>query len=193
MQPYVTCHIGSQPPLLKRRPPLGLQSPRPVQPHVKPLPTPGLLFLHPVQPHYLPPSPKHMLPFPARGPHPPWTPTYPGMMWAPGPFTATPGTTRISSLTHGRQTRSERGSTLTPPPSLRATLPLPALNLSKRMPRPPQQALPKARRKRAPLQPPKSCQPATVCLPLSHRSRSPHPKEDSTPLILFPPSTNKRP
>jgi len=100
------------------------QAPAPTRPPIPPTgatarqdqPTLGPPFPRPGRPHFLPLSPKHVLPPLARTPHPLSTPTYPGMMWTPDPFTATPGPTPISSLNHGRGTRSERGNTLTPPP-----------------------------------------------------------------------------
>jgi len=171
------------------------QAPTHTRPPVPPTgaTTLGLLFPRPVLPHCLPSSPKRVFPPPARALHPPSTQTYQGMMWTPGLSMATHGRTRLSSLIHGKQTLSERGNTLTPPPLLPVTLPLTAPNPSERMPRPPRLAFPEARRIRAPLRPPKSRQPATVCLPRSHPSRSPRPKEDSTLLVLPPPNTNKRP
>jgi len=193
MQPFVTCHIRWLLPLPKRLPPLGLLFPRPVQPHVRLRPPHGPLFPHLVLPHLLSPGPRHGLPPQTRPPHPPLTRTYPGMMWAPDSFTATPERTRTSSLTRGRRTPFERGSTPTPPPSLQGTSPPTTSSLKNRMPRPPLLALPKARRIRAPSQPRKSRQPATGCLPPSHRSRSLRPKEDSTLRVLPPPSTNKPP
>jgi len=193
MQPFVTCHIGWLRPLPKRLPPLGLVFPRPVQPHVRPMPPLGPLFFHLVHQHFLSPGPEHGLPPQTRPPHPPLTRTYPDMMWAPDPFTATPGRTRTSSRTGGKRTRLVKGSTPTLAPSSRGTSPPTTPSRNNRMPRPPLLALPRARRTKAPSRPPRSRQPATACLPLSHRSRSLRPREDSTLPVLPPPSTNKLP
>jgi len=193
MQPFVTCHIGWLRPLPKRLPPLGLLFPRPVQPHVRHLPPHGPLFPHLVHPQFLSPGPKHGLPPQTRPSHPPLTRAYPDMMWAPHSSRATPERTRTSSQTRGKRTRSERGSTPTLPPSLQGTSPPTTPSHKSRMPRPPLLALPRARRIRAPSRPPKSSQPATACLPPSHRSRFLRPREDSTFPVLPPPSTNKLP
>jgi len=181
------------PPLPKRMPPSGPQFLRPVPPHASPLPPLGCPFLRRVLPHYLSPGPKPgLLPLPG-APQPPSTRTYPGMMWALHPFTATPGHTRTSSRTHGRQKHSERESTPTPPPSSQGTSHLTAPSLNSLTPRSPLLALLRARRIRAPSRPPKSRQPATLCLLLSYRSRSPRPRDDFTLLVPPPLSTNKRP
>jgi len=163
-----------------------------VQPHVTPLPPLGTLFPRLVYPHSLSAGPKHALPPLTRAYHPPSTPTSPDMMRALNPFTATPRPTWTSFRTHGKLTRSERGSTPTPPPSWQGTSPLSAPNLSNRTPRSPLLALPKARTIRAPLRPPNSRQPATVRLVSSRQTRSPLPKEGCTLPVPLPLSTNRR-
>ena len=189
----MTCHIGCLPHPPKRPPPLGLQFPRLVQPHVKPLPPRGQLFLRLAHTHPLSPGPRRGPPPLTRAPRPPSTRTLPDMMWVHDPSTATPGRRRTSSLIHGKRTRSARESTPTPPPSSRGTSPPTAPSHNVRMPRSPPLALPRARRIRAPSRPPKSCRQATVCLPPSHLNRCPRPREDFMLVGPRPPSTNKRP
>jgi len=185
-------HRATAPPP-KRPPPPSLQFPRLVRPRDKPLPQLGLPFPRVVHTPHLSPGPNRVLSPLTGAPHPPSTRTYPDMMWAPGPSTATPRCTRTSSLIRGKQTLSEQGSTPTPPPSSQGASPPTAPSHRNRMPRPPPLALPKAGRIRAPSQPPKSRQLATGCLPPSRQSRSPWPKEDSTLPVPPPLSTNRRP
>jgi len=120
-------------------------------------------------------------------------PTSPGMTRTPEPFTATLAPTPTSSLTPGKQTRSVKGSTPTPPPSSRATSPLTVTSPNPRMPWPPRKVPRRARRIRAPSRPPKSRQPVTLPLRFRHQGLFLRPKECSTLLVLRPLSTRKRP
>jgi len=176
------------------------QAPAPTRPQGPPTgattrqaPAPARPSIPPTGATAPPPSrPRVRAPPPTRVPHPPSTRTFPGTMWTAGPSMATLGRTRTSSRIHGKQTRSENGSTPTPPHSSPGTSPPIAPSLNNRMPRAPLLALPGARRIRAPSRPPKSRQPATVCLLPSHGGRSPQPKEGSTLPVPPPLSTNKR-
>jgi len=160
------------------------QVPAPTRPSFRPSGAPAPLL----------PRPKARAPPLSKGPLPSsFNPDIPRYDVATPSFYGDPRRMRTSSRTRGKRTRSERVDTPTPPPSLQDTSLLTAPSPSNRMPRSPLAALPRAKRIRAPSRPPKSRQPATVCLVPSHRSRSPRPKEDFTLPVPPPLSTNRRP
>jgi len=148
--------------------------------------------------HPMPPPPPPQVRTKARAPPPrvgrpprPSIRTYPGMTRTPAPFTATPGRTRRSSLTHGKPTRFERESTPTLPHSFRAISPPTAQRPNRRTPRLPLPAPRRVRRTRALSRLPKSRQLATPSLSPKDQGRFRPPREDSTLPVPPLPSTRK--
>ena len=172
--------------------PLAGATTRPALPSVRPpVPPTGAT----TRPTPLPAQPRAKVrpPPPAGLPLPLSTPTFPGMTRIPEPFTATLAPTPTSSLTAGKQTRSVKGSTPIPLPSSRATSPPTVTSPKPRTPRPPKKVPRRARRIRAPSQPPKSRQLATSPLRSRHQGHFLRPKEGSTLLVLPPLCTSNRP